>query len=106
MAPMVMGCRYAIATAGLLSLHLCRLFQARLTPADRSRSSLVTQSCFSSFEWMVLCSLAPEPESRCVTASNLLMRRMCPCAVTRRLALLRRSKLHTTIHSKELKHDC
>jgi hypothetical protein len=23
---MVMDCRYAIATAGLLSLHLCRLF--------------------------------------------------------------------------------
>jgi len=34
MTGMVMDCRYAIATAGLLSLHLCRLFQARLTPAD------------------------------------------------------------------------
>ena len=60
---MVMDCRYAIATAGLLSLHLCRLFQARLTPGDRSRSSLVTQSCFSSFEWMVLCSSARLPVS-------------------------------------------
>src|ERR1700680_4117169 len=46
---MAMDCRYAIATAGLLSLHLCRLFQARLTPAARSQSSLVTQSCFNSF---------------------------------------------------------
>src|SRR5215472_6261340 len=61
---MVMDCRYAIRTAGTLSLHLSRLFQARLTPAARSRSSLVTQSCFSSIECMVLCSSAPEPLAR------------------------------------------
>jgi hypothetical protein len=46
MTSMVMDCRYAIRTAGILSLHLGRVFQARLTPEDRSRSSLVTQSCF------------------------------------------------------------
>src|SRR5215469_15392696 len=44
-----MDCRYAIPTAGLLFLHLCRLFQAPSTPAARSRSSLVAQSCLGSF---------------------------------------------------------
>jgi len=34
---------HAIGTAGISSLNLCRLFQAGLTPAARSRSSLVTQ---------------------------------------------------------------
>src|SRR4029077_11136272 len=34
---------HAIGTARLLSLHLRRLFQAGLTPAARSRPSLVTQ---------------------------------------------------------------
>jgi hypothetical protein len=41
----VMDCRCAIRRAGILSLPLGRLFQAELTPAARSRSSLVTQSC-------------------------------------------------------------
>ncbi len=46
-AGMLMDCRYAIRRAGILSLHLSRLFQARLTPVARSRSSLVTQSFVS-----------------------------------------------------------